>query len=160
MRNPLKHVRRHRPGPPTVWPKCNALVDCGWGRILFAQTFEDVDHLVSEIRAEGPEQRDIAMYVTDPHVLIASAPAELFLDPSHTYRLNLATYRGWNRKPAGFFLRRMVADTDADAVNRLYALHRMVPVRPPEHSWKRPPSASSTSTPMPRRRASLMMIRA
>ena len=111
-------------------PKANAIVDCGWGRILFAHTFEDVDHLVSEIRAEGPEQRDIAMYVTDPHVLIANAPAELFLDPSHTYRLNLATYRPSNRKPSGFFVRRMVAETDADSVNRLYALHRMVQVRP------------------------------
>jgi hypothetical protein len=105
-------------------------VDCGWGRILFAQTFEDVEDLVLEIRAEGPEQRDIAMYVSDPHVLIASAPAELFLDPSHTFRLNLATYRPWSRKPPGFIVRRMVADTDADGVNRLYALHRMVPVRP------------------------------
>jgi GNAT-family acetyltransferase (TIGR03103 family) len=70
------------------------------------------------------------MYVSDPHVLIAAAPAELFLDPSHTYRLNLATYRPWDRRPSGYFVRRMIADTDADGVNRLYALHRMVQVRP------------------------------
>jgi GNAT-family acetyltransferase (TIGR03103 family) len=131
MGNAFTRARRRHPGePPTIWPKCNALVDCGWGRILFSQTFDDVDHLLSEIRAENPEQRDIAMYVTDPHVLIASAPAELFLDPSHTYRLNLSTYRGWDRKPSGFFVRRMVPDTDVDSVNRLYQLHRMVPVRP------------------------------
>ena len=116
--------------PHGAQPRLNALVDCGWGRILFAQTFDDVGPLLSEIRAEGPEQRDIAMYVTDPHVLIASAPAELFLDPSHTYRLNFSTYRPWDRKPSGFFVRRMVPDTDVDAVNRLYSLHRMVPVRP------------------------------
>ena len=131
MRNPFKQIRRrphHR--PRTDWPKLNALADCGWGRILFAQTFEDVEQLVSAIRAENPEQRDIAMYVTDPHVLIASAPAELFLDPSHTFRLNFATYRTWDRRPSGFIVRRMVPDTDVDAVNRLYALHRMVQVRP------------------------------
>jgi GNAT-family acetyltransferase (TIGR03103 family) len=121
--NPFGHHHDHLPAP-------NALVDCGWGRVLFAHTFEDVDALVSEIRAENPETRDIAMYVTDPHVLIASAPAELFLDPSHTYRLNFSTYRAWDRRPSGFFIRRMVADTDVDAVNRLYALHRMVPIRP------------------------------
>jgi GNAT-family acetyltransferase (TIGR03103 family) len=123
---------RHRfgGGKPQPPGKSNALVDCGWGRILFGHTYDDVDQLISEIRAEGPEQRDIAMYVSDPHVLIASAPAELFLDPSHTYRLNLATYRSSNRRPSGFFLRRMMADTDVDAVNRLYALHRMVAVRP------------------------------
>ena len=120
-----------QPGHGNKQPmKANALVDCGWGRILFGQTYEEVDDLVRDIRAEGPEQRDIAMYVSDPHVLIAASPAELFLDPSHTYRLNLATYRGWDRKPTGFMVRRMVPDTDADAVNRLYALHRMVPVRP------------------------------
>jgi GNAT-family acetyltransferase (TIGR03103 family) len=111
-------------------PRLNALTDCGWGRILFAHSFTDVDELVSAIRAEGPEQRDIAMYVTDPHVVLAAAPAELFLDPSHTFRLNLFTYRAANWRPSGYFVRRMLADTDADAVNRLYALHRMVQVRP------------------------------
>lgn len=111
-------------------PEPNAIVDCGWGRLLFANTFEDVETLVSEIRAEGPEQRDIAVYVSDPHVLIGTAPAELFLDPSHTYRLNLTNYRGWDRKPSGFFIRRMIAEQDADAVNRIYALNNMVQVRP------------------------------
>jgi GNAT-family acetyltransferase (TIGR03103 family) len=116
----------HHPGHA---PTANALVDCGWGRVLFAHTFDDVGALVSEIRAENPETRDIAMYVADPHVLIASAPAELFLDPSHTYRLPFPNYRRSGRKPSGFIVRRMVPDTDADAVNRLYALHRMVPIR-------------------------------
>lgn len=112
------------------YPQPDAIVDCGWGRLLFVNTFEDVKRLVLAIRAEGAEQRDIAMYVSDPHVVLASAPAELFLDPSHTYRLNLATYRAWDRKPTGFLVRRMMADTDADAVNRIYALHNMVQVRP------------------------------
>jgi GNAT-family acetyltransferase (TIGR03103 family) len=70
------------------------------------------------------------MYVTDPHVMLAAAPAELFLDPSHTYRLNLTTYRPSRRRPSGFFIRRMIPEADAEAVNRLYALHRMVQVRP------------------------------
>jgi GNAT-family acetyltransferase (TIGR03103 family) len=116
--------------PTSPQPLANALTDCGWGRVLFAQTFSDAEALIREIRAEGPEQRDIAMYVTEPHVLLAGAPAELFLDPSHTYRLTLATYRPAGRGPSGFLVRRMVADTDVDAVNRLYALHGMVAVRP------------------------------
>jgi GNAT-family acetyltransferase (TIGR03103 family) len=131
------HARGGRSGlfpwlrdPRAKQPRANALADCGWGRILFAQTFENADAVLSAIRAEGPEQRDIAMYVTDPHVLLAAAPAELFLDPSHTFRLNLSTYRAADRRPSGFFVRRMVADTDADAVNRLYSLHRMIEVRP------------------------------
>jgi GNAT-family acetyltransferase (TIGR03103 family) len=115
--------RRPRPAP-------NAIVDCGWGRLLFAHTFGDAERIVAALRAEGPDQRDIAMYVTEPHVLLATAPVELFLDPSHTYRLNFAIYRPWDRAPGGYIVRRMVPDTDADAVNRLYALHRMVQLRP------------------------------
>jgi GNAT-family acetyltransferase (TIGR03103 family) len=129
-RSPRNWFRRKGARPAEGQPTANAIVDCGWGRLLFAPTFDDVDHLVSEIREEGPEQRDIAMYVTDPHVLIASAPTELFLDPSHTYRLNFSAYRGWDRKPSGFFIRRMIPEMDADGVNRIYALHRMVQVRP------------------------------
>ncbi|HET7316537.1 MAG TPA: N-acetylglutaminylglutamine synthetase, partial [Sphingomicrobium sp.] len=105
-------------------------MDVGWGRVLFAQTFESAEKLLSELRTEGEQQRDIAMYVTDPQVLLAAAPAELFLDPSHTYRLNLNTYRPSGRRPSGFFVRRMVPENDADAVNRIYAAHRMVQVRP------------------------------
>jgi GNAT-family acetyltransferase (TIGR03103 family) len=127
-----------RSGPPATpraqpkadQPKSNALVDCGWGRILFAQTFDEVEELVSAIRSEGPDQRDIAVYVTDPHVLLAAAPVELFLDPSHTYRLDLADYRVAADRPVGFTIRRMVPATDTDAVNRLFSLHRMIEVPP------------------------------
>lgn len=116
--------------PTAPQPRPDSIVEMGWGRVLFTQTFADPKALLTELRAEGAEQRDIAMYVVDPHVILAAAPAELFLDPSHTYRLRLATYRRSKRKPSGFFVRRMIPDTDADSVNRLYALHRMVPVRP------------------------------
>ncbi len=118
----------HNPTAPQ--PRSNACVDVGWGRVLFAQTFDSAEKLLSELRAEGEEQRDIAMYVKDPHVLLATAPAELFLDPSHTYRLNLNTYRPTGKRPSGFFVRRMVPEADAEAVNRIYAAHNMVQVRP------------------------------
>ena len=116
--------------PTAPQPRRNSCVDVGWGRVLFAQTFETPEKLLSELRAEGEEQRDIAMYVADPHVLLAAAPAELFLDPSHTYRLNLNTYRPWGKRTSGFFVRRMVPENDAAAVNRIYAARNMVQVRP------------------------------
>ncbi len=133
----VRSVRNPRPdrlfpylhNPTAPQPRSNACVDVGWGRVLFAQTFDSPQALLSELRAEGEEQRDIAMYVTDPHVLLAAAPAELFLDPSHTYRLNLNTYRPSRRRPAGFFIRRMVPESDAEAVNRIYAARNMVQVR-------------------------------
>jgi GNAT-family acetyltransferase (TIGR03103 family) len=112
------------------------VVDCGWGRLLFAQTFGTAEPLVEALRAEGPDRRDIAFYVRNPHVLLAQAPQELFLDPSHTYRLDLAIYRASRRQPRGFTVRRLASELDAQAVNDIYAQRHMVPV-PPEFFWSR-----------------------
>ncbi len=107
-----------------------AFVDCGWGRLIFANTFDNPAKLVELMRKEKPERRDIAFYVRDPHVLLAEAQQELFLDPSHTFRLDLPTYRSSRRQPRGFFVRRLSSEADARAVNRIYAARGMVSVRP------------------------------
>ncbi|MCC5999505.1 MAG: N-acetylglutaminylglutamine synthetase [Pararhodobacter sp.] len=112
----------------------DALVDCGWGRLIFAHTFQSDERLAEALRAEGPDRRDIAFYVRDPHVLLAHAPQELFLDPSHTYRLDLSTYRVASRRRKGFHVRRLNTRSDAEAVNAIYAQRRMVPV-PPDFFW-------------------------
>ncbi len=114
----------------------NAVLDCGWGRLLFAQTFETAEPLIDALRAEGPERRDIAFYVRNPHVLLAQAPQEVFLDPSHSYRLDLAVYRPSRRQPRGFTIRRLASEQDADAINRIYASQRMVQT-PPGFLWSR-----------------------
>jgi GNAT-family acetyltransferase (TIGR03103 family) len=113
-----------------------ALVDMGWGRLIFGQTFEDAGTLVEAIRAEGPGRRDVAAYITDPHVVLARAPQELFLDPSHTYRLDLTSYEAPARKPAGFTIRRLSSAQDADEVNRIFLAQKMVPVAP-DFFWRR-----------------------
>lgn len=117
-------------------PLPNAVVDCGWGRLLFGQTFEDHQQLVETMRAERPDRRDIAVYVRDPHVALASAPQEMFLDPSHIFRLHLSRYRTSRGRPKGFFIRRLASAADADAVNRIYAARNMVPV-PLEFFWSK-----------------------
>ena len=43
--------------------------------------------------AKAQGRRDICIYAREPHVLVARAPAELFIDPSHTYRLRFAGRR-------------------------------------------------------------------
>ncbi len=113
-----------------VEPQRNATLDCGWGRLLFGQTFEDPAKLAAALLEEGPERRDIAAYVRDPHLALAAAPQDLFLDPSHTYRLDLSTYRLSRRQPRGFTVRLLSSVTDADAVNRIYLSRAMVPVNP------------------------------
>lgn len=106
-------------------------LDCGWGRLLFGQTFSDPHALADAMRAECPDRRDIAFYISDPHVLLAMAPQELFLDPSHTFRLDLAPDRDdGGRETRGFTVRRLLSRADAEDVNRIYAARRMVPVPP------------------------------
>jgi GNAT-family acetyltransferase (TIGR03103 family) len=116
--------------PDEAVADASAVLDCGWGRLIFAQTFDDAGELVSALREEAPEHRDIAIYVHDPHVLLAEAPQEIFLDPSHTFRLDLATYRSGRRQPRGFSVRRLSSEADARAVNRIYSARGMVEVRP------------------------------
>ena len=111
-------------------PPRDVAINCGWGQLIFGQTFDDPAALAATMRAEGPDRRDIAFYVRDPHVALAAAPQELFLDPSHTYRLDLSTYRGSRRQPRGFVIRPLTSAEDAEAVNRIYAARRMVTIPP------------------------------
>ncbi|WP_108682365.1 N-acetylglutaminylglutamine synthetase [Methyloceanibacter sp. wino2] len=115
---------------PRGGPQSNVAFDCGWGRLLFGQTFASASDLADCLRAEGPGRRDIAFYILDPHVVLAAAPQELFLDPSHTYRLDLKTYEPSTTAPRGFQIRRLDSLQDAEEINRIYAARRMVTVAP------------------------------
>lgn len=121
--------------------RSSVALECGWGRLIFAHTFPTNEEIVEALRQERPDTRDIAFYVSDPHVLLSLAPQEAFLDPSHTYRLDLSTYRGGKRKPKGFFVRRLVSEADARAVNAIYAARGMVQVSP-DFFWSKRDSRS------------------
>ncbi|MCP1197818.1 N-acetylglutaminylglutamine synthetase [Notoacmeibacter sp. MSK16QG-6] len=118
----------------TEGPKTNYSLDCGWGRLVFGQTFENGKTLIETLRRERADARDIAVYVDDPHVLLSLAPHELFLDPSHTFRIDLGSDRNGDPKPSNFFIRRLSSHSDAEEVNRIYRTRGMVPV-PPEFFW-------------------------
>ncbi len=105
----------------------DAVVDCGWGRLIFAQTFADPAAMVADLCAEQPNRRDIALYVSDPHVAVSLAPQEVFLDPSHTFRLWLDRYRPPHLRAKGFAVRLLNSPEDAEAVHDLYLRRHMVP---------------------------------
>ncbi len=119
-------IRWHRISselPEDVTP--DVVLECGWGRILFGQTFTSHEVLSSLLRGEESGQRDICVYPREPHVLVAQAPTELFVDPSHVYRLELAAYRpAARRSPAG--VRALTGAADVAAVNALYATAGML----------------------------------
>lgn len=102
-------------------------VRCGWGRLIFGQTFDRPEELAAALKEEAEGERDVALYVRDPHVVLASAPQALFLDPSHTFRLDLAAMTPAPDLPEGLIVRKAMPG-DETAVNRLYLSWSMVPV--------------------------------
>ncbi|MEN8130970.1 MAG: N-acetylglutaminylglutamine synthetase [Pseudomonadota bacterium] len=104
-----------------------AVVDCGWGRLIFGQTFADPAAMVATLCGEKPNRRDIALYVSDPQVAVSLAPQGVFLDPSHTFRLWLDRYQPPHQRPRGFMVRLLNSPEDAEAVHNLYIRRHMVP---------------------------------
>jgi GNAT-family acetyltransferase (TIGR03103 family) len=107
-------------------------LELGWGRLIFGQTFADSRQLVEALRREGPGRRDICIYARESHVVVAEAPTELFIDPSHTYRLRFAeslTQEELAPSPLGVTVRTLDDQVDADAMNRVYVRCGMVPAR-------------------------------
>ena len=108
----------------------NVEIDCGWGRLLFGHTFESNQELADCLRREAVSRRDIAIYIGDPHVVLALAPQELFLDPSHTYRLHFENYRAQQAGAPSYRVRKLQSIFDAEGVNRIYSQRQMVEVDP------------------------------
>ena len=105
----------------------DVVLELGWGRLIFGQTFADQEKLAEVLRQEGHGRRDICIYAREPHVLVSKAPAELFIDPSHTYRLRFADSEDVGAAPRGFSVRTLRSREDADEMNRVYVRCGMVP---------------------------------
>src|SRR4051812_10446146 len=103
----------------------DVVLELGWGRLIFGQTFADPEKLAEVLRHEGRGRRDICMYAREPQVLVALAPAELFIDPSHTYRLRFSDDDP-DLSPTGFTVRTLQGPEDADAMNLEYVRCGMV----------------------------------
>lgn len=109
-------------------PSRNAVVDCGWGRLLFGHTFATLQELADELGSEAEGRRDICFMARDPHVLVSLAPERLFIDPSNTFRLDLATAPPFTDDHVT--VREATDERDVDAINRLYAACGMVTAPP------------------------------
>ncbi|MGY1637035.1 N-acetylglutaminylglutamine synthetase [Geodermatophilus sp. SYSU D00742] len=104
----------------------DVVLDLGWGRLVFGQTFDDLSGIVDALRHEGSGRRDICIYPRDPHVLVGMAPDELFIDPSYTYRLDLHRYRPRHELIRGVFVRTVTSLADMEQINDIYARNGMV----------------------------------
>ncbi|MCW2618642.1 MAG: GNAT-family acetyltransferase [Modestobacter sp.] len=104
----------------------DAVLDLGWGRLVFGQTFADLAGVVDVLRAEQTGRRDICVYPWDPQVLVGLAPDELFIDPSLVYRLPLHRYRPRDEPIRGVFVRTVTSLPEMHRINELYARAGMV----------------------------------
>src|SRR6202022_1649416 len=113
----------------------NVVLDLGWGSLVFGQTFSDPNHLAEVLRREGPGRRDICMYAREAHVVVARQPNELFIDPSHTYRLRFTDNEPLTATPTGITVRTLKTRDEAEAMNRVYVRCGMVPA-PVDVIWE------------------------
>src|ERR1700742_3642647 len=105
-------------------------LELGWGRLIFGQTFADAGTLAEALRREAPGRRDICIYARESHVGVAGAPTELFIDPSHTYRLRFtgdSPPEALAMPPVGVTVRTLINPEDPDAMNRDFVRCGMVP---------------------------------
>ena len=105
----------------------DVVLELGWGRLIFGQTFADAEQLAEVLRGETHGRRDICIYARESHVLVSIAPAELFIDPSHTYRLRFTEDDEPAPAPSGFTVRPLSSEDEADTINRVYVRCGMVP---------------------------------
>jgi GNAT-family acetyltransferase (TIGR03103 family) len=108
----------------------DVVIDMGWGRLVFGQTFGDLTGILAVLRAEASGRRDICIYPHDPHVLVGLAPDELFIDPSFTYRLALDRYRPRQELIRGVFVRTVTSLADMERIDEIYLRSGMVPGEP------------------------------
>ncbi|WP_233498476.1 N-acetylglutaminylglutamine synthetase [Blastococcus sp. TF02A-26] len=108
----------------------DVVLDLGWGRLVFGQTFREFDGIVAALRDEATGRRDICVYPRDPQVLVGMAPDELFIDPSLTYRLDLHRYRSRPDVIRGVFVRTVTSEAEMAVINDLYARNGMVAADP------------------------------
>jgi GNAT-family acetyltransferase (TIGR03103 family) len=113
-----------------VQSRRNAMIDLGWGRLLYAPSFESPKLIAEELQKEQDGKRDIAMYVDAPQLVLAEAPANLFLDPSLIFRRQLEPAKPVDGPAQGVTIRSLATRADIAVTNRMYSMRGMVPLAP------------------------------
>lgn len=110
--------------------RTETVLDLGWGRLVYGQTFDDIEKIGDVLRDEATGRRDICMYLDDAHVLVALHPQEYFIDPSHTMRKVLRAGDPPVPTSVGVSIREISTFEECGVINRIYVRCGMVPATP------------------------------
>ena len=102
----------------------DVVLELGWGRLIFGQTFADPRSSPMCCAARRTAGGTSASTCRDPHVLVALAPDELFIDPSHTYRLRFTADDGRAPAPIGLHRAHTARRSRSRRDERVYAAVR------------------------------------
>ncbi len=127
---PPMHAAEDAPSPCIESHACrpNAMIDSGWGRVLYGPSFASPVELAQTLLEEKDGKRDIALHVDSPQLVLAEAPSNLFLDPSLIFRRWLDATLPSEEPVPGVTVRKLTTRADIAAMNRLYSTRGMVPV--------------------------------
>jgi len=101
----------------------------GWGKLIFAHSFDNQQEIARELLDEKPDERNIAFYVPDPHVLLSQAPQDIFLDPSHTFRCWLDEYKVSPAPASKIIISKLRHKEDVESINRIMQQLNMVQIK-------------------------------
>ncbi|MCK5461084.1 GNAT family N-acetyltransferase [Candidatus Gracilibacteria bacterium] len=107
----------------------NKIVDCGWGKLIFAQTFPKEKKLYESLIDEIENTRNIMFYADSPQVLTSKHPQELFIDPSFTYRKQLSSKDSLKFDfPKQLVIQEAVFPKDLQDINAIYVAQQALPL--------------------------------
>ncbi len=110
--------------------KKNIALELGWGKLVFANTFKKSREVAKLLCDEKRGQTNMAVYSNFPHLVISKAPQEIFLDPSHMYRLYLEKYKPRKGKAPEFNIEKPKGLRDIKAVNAILRARKHVTAKP------------------------------
>ena len=107
----------------------NCSIECGWGKLIFAHTYDSNKEIIKSLKDEEKGKRNIAIYVKEPQI-INMLSKDIFLDPSVTFRLQSFNYMPPKNVHRQFKIRYLSSIKDAQIVNEIYKEYNMIEVEP------------------------------
>ena len=109
--------------------KENVSVDCGWGKLLFGETFSETKKTITELKKERKTERNVLFYPLDPQLMMTSNAQDFFLNPAYIYKLDLHIFSDRKISRTTFSIRKAETQEDIDALNAIYIKMHMLPFR-------------------------------